>query len=63
MYDPTNTLTLLVPVPDIRQMAYVSMYDLVVDAWISLVVVTLKLPVAIATLRGTIFAGIQVVNA
>ena len=62
MFDPTNSITLLIPVPYFRQMAYVSIDEMVVEVWISSVVVSLRLPVAVATLRDKTSAGIPIVT-
>ena len=55
-------ITLLVPVPDLRQMASVSVDDMMVDAWVSKEVVELKLPVSIANIRSKLAAGIPMVT-
>ena len=57
LFDPLTSITLRIPVPDFRQMAYVSIDDMVADAWISPATVELKLPVAIATIRNKTDAG------
>ena len=57
-YDLSTGMTLLIHVPDFRQMAYVSVDDMMVDAWVSREVVELKLPVAIANVRSKLVAGI-----
>ena len=59
MYDSTNSITLLVQLPDFRQMAYVSIDDMVAGAWISPTVVELNLPVAIANIRNKLVAGFR----
>ena len=56
-FDHFTSIALLLPVPDFRQMAYVSIDDMVADAWISPATVELKLPVAIATIRNKTDAG------
>ena len=61
MVDPLTRVSLFIPVPDFRQMAYVSMDDMVADAWISPAVVELKLPVGIANIRNRRAAGFQIV--
>ena len=58
--DPLTSITLLIPVPDFRQMAYVSIDDMVADAWVSPKAVELKVPVAIATIRNKRAAGFQI---
>ena len=57
MVDPPTSISLMISVPDFRQMAYVSIDDMVADAWISPATVELKLPVAIATIRNKTDAG------
>ena len=57
LFDPLTSITLRIPVPDFRQLAYVSIDDMVADAWISPATVELKLPVAIATIRNKTDAG------
>ena len=61
-YDPHIGITLLIPVPDFKQMAYVSIDDMVADAWTSPKAVEFKLPVAIATIRNKKVAGFQIVT-
>ena len=50
-FDPVNSIILLNPVPDFRQMAYASMDDTEADAWTLPEAVQLKLPVALASMR------------
>ena len=59
MFDALSNITLLIPTPDFRQMAYASIDDMVAEAWISPEAVTLTLPVALANLRGKKAAGFQ----
>ena len=61
-YDPRMGFTLLITVPDLRQMAYVSVDDMMVDAWVSKEVVELKLPVAIANIRSKLVVGFPMVT-
>ena len=62
MVDPLTSIILLTPVPDFRQMAYFSIEDMVADSWLSLKVVELGLPMAIATIRHRKVAGFQIVT-
>ena len=50
-YDPHLGMTLLIPAPDLRQMASVSVDDMMADAWVSIKKVELKLPASIANIR------------
>ena len=61
-YDPHVGITLLIPVPDLRQMAYVSVDDMMADALVSTEVVELKLPAVIANIRSKLVAGIPLVT-
>ena len=60
-YGPRLGITLIIPVPDLRQMAYVSVDDIMADAWVSKEAVVLKLPAAIANIRNKRAAGIPLV--
>ena len=61
-YDPRTGITLLSPVPDFMQMAYVSIDDMMADARISPETVELKLPLAVATIRSKRAEGIQFIT-
>ena len=61
-YDPRSGITLRIPVPDLMQMAYVSIDNMVADAWISPTTVALNLPVAVATIRSKRAEGFQFVT-
>ena len=50
-YDPRAGIPLLIPAPDFKQMADVSIDDMAEDAWIFPKVVDLRPPVAVATIR------------
>ena len=62
LFDPLTSITLRIPVPDFRQMDYVTIDDVAADAWILLAVVKLKLPVVIATIRKKKAAGFQILT-
>ena len=49
--DPSNSVTLRIPAPQLRRMAYVSFEEMVHDAWMSPTAVELKIPTAVATAR------------
>ena len=61
-YDSSTGITLLIPVPDFTQMAYVSIDDMMAVAWVSPAVVALKPPVAVATTRSKRAEGFQFVT-
>ena len=48
MYDARNSITLRIPVPDLKRMSYASIADMVLDAWVSPTAAGLKTPVAIS---------------
>ena len=60
MLDSVNSIMLLIPVLDIRQMVYASADDMV-DSWIYPDAVNMKVPVAPANLRSKKAAGIHMV--
>ena len=62
MFDPETGITLLIPVPDFKQMADATGDDLLADAWVSPKAVELKLPVAIANIRRKQATGVQIVT-
>ena len=62
MFHPANSITLRIPVLVFRQLAYASMDDMLVDAWISPETVKLRLSVALASVRDKTVAGFQVVT-
>ena len=62
MYDSANSITLLIIVPDLRRMAYVTADEMVADSWVSLEAVKQKLPVALANYRSNMAAGFQLVT-
>ena len=62
MYDSKNSITLLMPVPEFRQMAYVSIDEMATEAWISPTAFSLQFPSAVAALCGQQTAGIPVVT-
>ena len=51
MYDARNSITLRIPVLDLKRASYASIADMVLDAWVSPTAVELKIPVAIAKAR------------
>ena len=61
-YDPHAGITRLIPVPAFMQMAYVSIDDMMGDAWISPKAVELKLPAAVATILSKRAEGIPMVT-
>ena len=61
MYDLANSITLLIPVPDFRRMAYVSAQDMMAYAWILPEAVKPKVSVALANMRSKKAAGFHVV--
>ena len=61
-YGPRLGITLLIPVLDLRHLVYVSVDDMMADAWVSKDPVELKLPAAIATARNKRAAGIPLVT-
>ena len=48
MYDAKNSITLRMPVPDLKRITYASIEEMVSDAWVSPTAVELRLLVAIA---------------
>ena len=61
-YDSSTGITLLIPVPDFRQMSYFSVDDMMADARVSQEAVVLKLPIAIANIRSKLSASIPLVT-
>ena len=51
MMDPSNSVTLRIPAPQLRRMAYVSFAEMVHDAWMSPTAVELTMPTAVAKAR------------
>ena len=48
MYDAKSSITLRIPVPDLKRITYASIEEMVSDAWVSPIAVELRLLVAIA---------------
>ena len=48
---PEQSITLRIPVPELRRMSHASIEEMVLDAWVSPTAVELKIPVAIAKAR------------
>ena len=51
MYDAKNSITLRIPVPDLKRITYAAIEERVSDAWVSPTAVELRLLVAIAKAR------------
>ena len=51
MYYAWNSITLRIPVPDLKRTYYASIEEMVLDAWVSPTAVELNIPVAIANAR------------